>query len=49
MTQSGEKPTIRSPDDRSSFAPIELVIMGALLVVCFGVVFLGILSYVFGH
>ncbi len=49
MTQSGEKPAIRPQADRSSFALIDLVIMGVLLVVCFGVVFLGILSYVFGH
>jgi hypothetical protein len=49
VARSLEKLDPGSQSDRSSSAPTALLIMVALLVVSFGVVFLGVLSYVFGH
>jgi hypothetical protein len=49
VARSGEKPESPSQSGRIGFAAAELFIMAALLVICFGVVFLGIPWYVFGH
>jgi hypothetical protein len=49
LTRPDEKLETPAQPQRSTFAPIELLIMVALFVVSFGVVAFGVLSYVFGH